>query len=77
MSAEVLPNPALTISMFPLFSPRNTRSACKVTLLSCNLGDEISEQFEDQLGRGCVKKLIFDLCAALIAIGELISCTAS
>jgi hypothetical protein len=25
--------------------------------LSCNLGDNISEQFEERAGRGCAKKL--------------------
>jgi hypothetical protein len=37
----------------------------------------ISEQSEQQLGRGCTKKLLFDLCVAVIAIAELIFCTAS
>jgi hypothetical protein len=36
-----------------------------------------SEQFGQQMGQGCVEKLIFDLCVAVIAIAELISCTAS
>jgi hypothetical protein len=40
-------------------------------------GDDISEQFEEQMGRGCVQKLIFELWVAVIAITELISCTAS
>jgi hypothetical protein len=35
--------------MVPLFSPLNDRSCCVWTLLKCNFGDDISEQFEQLL----------------------------
>jgi hypothetical protein len=41
----------------PTASPLNSRSCCHWSLLSCTFGDDISEQPEAQMGRGCVKKL--------------------
>jgi hypothetical protein len=40
-------------------------------------GDIISEHFEEQIGRGCMKNQIVDLCVAVIATAELMSCSAS
>jgi hypothetical protein len=75
--AKFLPSLSVTVSMFPLSSPLNSRRCCDWTLLDSSVGNDISEQSEPQMGRGCVKKLIFDLCLAAIAIAELIACIAS
>jgi hypothetical protein len=47
----------VTLSMFSLFSPLNSMSCCDWPLVSCNFRNDILEQSEQPMPRGCVKKL--------------------